>query len=116
MSTTLSIALHEGESWTIPFTTTNFDNSVLQLPTGSRVDFRISDPSGPALSVSTDNAITITDRIGGAGLILIPPSLQAAANITAHKAYRFELRVETPLIVSIQAEGEFSVLPSLFVI
>lgn len=115
MSACDSIELHVGESWLITFLSRAFDNTVLPMPIGSSVEFRLSDQAGTALSVSTDNAITITDRNAGAGTILITPEMQTTANITPRKSYKFELRVETPSVVSVQAEGKFTVLPSLFV-
>jgi hypothetical protein len=114
MSARRDLFQHAGQSWKIPFFIRDNDNAVLPLPAGTVVQFRLADPLGDGITVTNSDAITLTDPMGGAGVVSITPAMQTTAGLTARKDYRYELKIQTPDISSVQAQGKFTVLPSLF--
>lgn len=113
MSVKKNIEFHIGETWVILFTLHNADGSAMDL-TGAAVKFRIG--SNPGLLTKTIGAgITITNLVGGAGTVTITPADQVAAALVKGKTYPYELRAELGAFISVQAIGDLTTLPSLFV-
>ena len=114
MSTTKNIEFHIGETWAINFVAHNADGSVMSL-VGAGVSFRLSAGAVPLFTKSIGDGIQLTDIAGGAGTVTITPEDQAAqVAIKKNKSFNYELKVDAPTFVSIQAIGALKVLPSLF--
>jgi hypothetical protein len=117
MSKVLNLRQHENDSWIMGFECFAANGVPMNLFAGSFVQFKISAPDGTGLTISSadiGNAVVISDPVNGTGSISITPAMQAAAGLTARKSYKYELKVTTPDISSVQAEGRFTILPSLF--
>jgi hypothetical protein len=120
MSRIAPLTFHIDETWQIAFSAFDSTGIPMPLPLGSVSAFRIATLDTPPVilidcsSETGDGSVVITDPVHGLGAITIPPALQTAANIAAG-VYRYEWRVETTALVSIQAEGRLTVMPSLFV-
>jgi hypothetical protein len=109
------IQYHIGETWRIPFQANDNNGIPLNLSGLSTAQFCIIDIYKTiVLSVSTSDAITITDAVHGIGNILITPAMQTTAALTPRKAYKYELVVQTPALITVQAQGQFIVLPNYF--
>lgn len=113
MATKKNIQFHVAETWIMPFGLHNADNSVLDL-TGASVQFRLVLGATVLFDKAIGTGIEITSLANGQGKITITPAEQIAAGIVKGKTYKYELRATTPDFVTIQCEGEFKTLPSLF--
>jgi hypothetical protein len=111
MAKRLDLRQHAGDDWVLPFQVQTTDGVPLALIPGSVVQFKIANPTGSGLTVSSDDvdsAVDISDWAGGAGRVLITSAMQLAAGLTARKAYRCELKVETPDILrAFRRKGNF---------
>jgi hypothetical protein len=88
---------HAGDDWILPFQVQTTDGVPLALIPGSVVQFKIADPTGAGLTVSSDDVnsvVDVTDWVNGGGRIVINSALQASAGLTARKSYKYELKVE----------------------
>lgn len=113
MATKKNIQFHVGETWVMPFGLHNADNTVLDL-TGASVQFRLMLGATILFDKAIGSGIALTDIVNGEGTITITPAEQVAQGIGKNKTYKYELRATTPEFVSVQCEGEFKTLASLF--
>ena len=119
MSKIVALTFHIGETWEIAFSCKQADGATaLPLPEGSIVALRFDDITGTSiiLTCSSDDgtgAVAIGDTTRGTGTIVVTPEMQTAASFGVG-VYKYELRIETLGMTSVQAEGRLTVSPSLF--
>jgi hypothetical protein len=115
MSNAVNLTVHEGQPWTITFRAHEADGStIMTLPSGSVVDFRISGVDGPLLDKTIGDGIVITSEAQGTAEIEISVNDQVAAELSVGQALSYEIRVVKNGVESIQAEGVLSLEASLF--
>lgn len=113
MSVKKNIEFHIQETWKIFFTCHNADGTPMSL-TDCAVFFRMNNGSIPLITKTNAAGLIVTDEAAGTGVVTITPADQIAAPVAKDKSYLYELRVNAPTFVSVQAEGALKVLPSLF--
>lgn len=115
MSTKKNIEFHIQETWKIFFTCHNADGTAMDL-TNCDVFFRLNNGSVVLFTKTNAAGLIITDEVAGTGVVTVSPADQIAAPVAKDKSYLYELRVNAPTFVSVQAEGALKVLPSLFAV